>query len=120
MRRTRKTINQINVVPYIDVMLVLLVIFMVTRRSSTRVDRPAVGRKQADRPRGADAGDVAGQRDVDARGQAGRDAGIKVSLDELVARVKAKQAAFPISRSSSPRAATPAIARSSRRSISSS
>ena len=30
MRRTRKPINQINVVPYIDVMLVLLVIFMVT------------------------------------------------------------------------------------------
>ena len=28
--RPRKTINQMNVVPYIDVMLVLLVIFMVT------------------------------------------------------------------------------------------
>ena len=30
MRRYRKPINQINVVPYIDVMLVLLIIFMVT------------------------------------------------------------------------------------------
>ena len=30
MRRPRKAINQINVVPYIDVMLVLLVIFMIT------------------------------------------------------------------------------------------
>ncbi|HEV8501774.1 MAG TPA: biopolymer transporter ExbD, partial [Casimicrobiaceae bacterium] len=30
MRRARKSINQINVVPYIDVMLVLLVIFMIT------------------------------------------------------------------------------------------
>jgi len=30
MRRARKTINQINVVPYIDVMLVLLIIFMIT------------------------------------------------------------------------------------------
>src|SRR5207247_9682264 len=30
MRRPRKSINQINVVPYIDAMLVLLVIFMVT------------------------------------------------------------------------------------------
>ncbi|MDR0247652.1 MAG: protein TolR [Burkholderiales bacterium] len=30
MPRVRKTINQMNVVPYIDVMLVLLVIFMVT------------------------------------------------------------------------------------------
>ncbi|MCL2310203.1 MAG: protein TolR [Proteobacteria bacterium] len=30
MPRVRRTINQMNVVPYIDVMLVLLVIFMVT------------------------------------------------------------------------------------------
>jgi biopolymer transport protein TolR len=30
MRRARRSINQINVVPYIDVMLVLLVIFMIT------------------------------------------------------------------------------------------
>jgi biopolymer transport protein TolR len=30
MPRPRKSINQINVVPYIDVMLVLLIIFMVT------------------------------------------------------------------------------------------
>ena len=30
MRRSRKAINEMNVVPYIDVMLVLLVIFMVT------------------------------------------------------------------------------------------
>ena len=29
-RRARKTINQMNVVPYIDVMLVLLIIFMIT------------------------------------------------------------------------------------------
>ena len=30
MRRPRKSMSQINVVPYIDVMLVLLIIFMVT------------------------------------------------------------------------------------------
>ena len=29
-RRTRKLMGEINVVPYIDVMLVLLIIFMVT------------------------------------------------------------------------------------------
>ena len=29
-RRTRKLMSEINVVPYIDVMLVLLIIFMVT------------------------------------------------------------------------------------------
>ena len=45
MRRPRKSINQINVVPYIDVMLVLLVIFMVTAPLITAgvVDLPSVG-----------------------------------------------------------------------------
>ena len=45
----RKSINQINVVPYIDVMLVLLVIFMVTAPLvEPGRDRAAVGRQQAD------------------------------------------------------------------------
>ena len=35
MRRVRKPINQINVVPYIDVMLVLLIIFMVAAPLAT-------------------------------------------------------------------------------------
>jgi biopolymer transport protein TolR len=45
MRRPRKSINQINVVPYIDVMLVLLVIFMVTAPLITPgvIDLPSVG-----------------------------------------------------------------------------
>ena len=45
MRRERKTINQINVVPYIDVMLVLLVIFMVTAPLVTpgEIELPSVG-----------------------------------------------------------------------------
>jgi len=48
-RRTRKAINQINVVPYIDVMLVLLVIFMVTAPfiSPTQVELPSVGKSAA-------------------------------------------------------------------------
>ncbi|MDQ6618101.1 MAG: ExbD/TolR family protein [Pseudomonadota bacterium] len=43
--RPRKTINQINVVPYIDVMLVLLVIFMVTAPlvAPSAIDLPSVG-----------------------------------------------------------------------------
>ena len=46
MRRPRKSMSQINVVPYIDVMLVLLVIFMVTaplinRRARSRCRRSA-------------------------------------------------------------------------------
>jgi biopolymer transport protein TolR len=47
MRRPRKHINQINVVPYIDVMLVLLVIFMVTAPlvSPGEIELPTVGSK---------------------------------------------------------------------------
>jgi biopolymer transport protein TolR len=44
--RPRKLMNQINVVPYIDVMLVLLVIFMVTAPLVTpaMVELPSVGK----------------------------------------------------------------------------
>ncbi|MFI4888286.1 MAG: biopolymer transporter ExbD [Burkholderiales bacterium] len=47
MRRVRKTINQINVVPYIDVMLVLLVIFMITAPlvAPGEIELPSVGSK---------------------------------------------------------------------------
>ena len=47
MRRPRKSINQINVVPYIDVMLVLLVIFMITAPLITpgEITLPSVGSK---------------------------------------------------------------------------
>ena len=47
MRRVRKPINQINVVPYIDVMLVLLVIFMVTAPlvAPGEIQLPTVGSK---------------------------------------------------------------------------
>ena len=47
MPRARKSINQINVVPYIDVMLVLLVIFMVTAPlvAPGEIQLPSVGSK---------------------------------------------------------------------------
>ncbi len=46
MARTRKQVAQINVVPMIDVMLVLLVIFMVTAPfiNPAQVELPSVGR----------------------------------------------------------------------------
>ena len=53
MRRPRKSINQINVVPYIDVMLVLLVIFMVTAPLLTpgvKVDLPQAAASAVDNP----------------------------------------------------------------------
>ena len=44
--RQRRLLNEINVVPYIDVMLVLLVIFMVTAPMMTtaNIDLPSVGK----------------------------------------------------------------------------
>ncbi|MEO7055677.1 MAG: ExbD/TolR family protein [Caldimonas sp.] len=49
--RGRRTINEINMVPFIDVMLVLLIIFMVTAPLITTgvVDLPSVG-KSTQRP----------------------------------------------------------------------
>jgi biopolymer transport protein TolR len=43
--RGRRTINEINMVPFIDVMLVLLIIFMVTAPLITpsRIDLPSIG-----------------------------------------------------------------------------
>ncbi len=52
MRRARKAINQINVVPYIDVMLVLLVIFMITAPlvNPGQIELPSVGSKLTTAP----------------------------------------------------------------------
>ena len=49
MRRRQRLMNQINVVPYIDVMLVLLVIFMVTAplMNPGVIDLPTIGKASA-------------------------------------------------------------------------
>jgi len=48
-RKGHRLMNQINVVPYIDVMLVLLVIFMVTAPliTTTVIDLPSISRSNA-------------------------------------------------------------------------
>jgi len=48
-KQRRRTINEINMVPFIDVMLVLLIIFMVSAPLITTglVDLPSVGRSKA-------------------------------------------------------------------------
>ena len=48
-RSNRRLMNQINVVPYIDVMLVLLVIFMITAplMNPGQIDLPSVGKSLA-------------------------------------------------------------------------
>ena len=92
MPRSRKTINQINVVPYIDVMLVLLVIFMVTAPLITpgEIELPSVGSKPAVplaplTVRVARNGDLA-FRDMQTGGGY-----VKASLDDIIARVTNKQ-----------------------------
>lgn len=47
--RGRRTINEINMVPFIDVMLVLLIIFMVTAPliAPSQIDLPSIGKAKA-------------------------------------------------------------------------
>ena len=94
--RPRRLMNQINVVPYIDVMLVLLVIFMVTAPlvNPGVVDLPQVG-KSSQPPASplevsikADGSLVLRERD---RGEAER----TVTRAELIRVLQAKQANNP-------------------------
>ena len=97
MRRARKSINQINVVPYIDVMLVLLVIFMVTAPlvNPGEIELPSVGAKLT-----APAQPLEVTLRTDGTlllrdQQGGGGTVLQVSRDELVARIKAKQTRLP-------------------------
>ena len=94
MPRERKSINQINVVPYIDVMLVLLIIFMVTAPliNPGTIDLPSVG-KQLSTPATPPleitvrADRSLWLRDIAANETTGR----RVTRDDLVARIRTKQ-----------------------------
>lgn len=96
MRRPRRAMAEINVVPYIDVMLVLLIIFMVASPLITpgQIDLPSVG--QALNPTVAPL-EVRLDKDgtivlVD-RQQGGREQ--KVVQAELLSSVRRMQAAHP-------------------------
>ena len=93
--RARKTINQMNVVPYIDVMLVLLVIFMVTAPliNPGMVELPSVGSrlKQPSQPIEVTLRDkVLYLRDASTGSQP-----VKMSQDQLVKRLVSTQAQRP-------------------------
>ena len=94
MPRPRKTINQINVVPYIDVMLVLLVIFMVTAPliNPGVVDLPSVGSKLATPVAPLE---VSLKTDQSLWLREGSNAPLRVSRAELVSRVLDRQAKNP-------------------------
>jgi biopolymer transport protein TolR len=97
MRRPRKFMNQINVVPYIDVMLVLLIIFMVTA--------PLINPGQVELPQmGAELKPPVAPLEVtiktdktlwlrDLAGKNGTES--QVSEDDLVAAVRQKQDSNP-------------------------
>ena len=92
MRRPRKAINQINVVPYIDVMLVLLVIFMVTAPliSPGVIELPSVGSRLSTPVQPLEV-TLRTDQTVWLRDQSTNAPAAPVSRDELVIRVLAKQ-----------------------------
>src|SRR5262249_30362225 len=96
MPRPRKTMNQINVVPYIDVMLVLLVIFMVTAPlvAPGEIELPSVGSRLT-----VPAQPLEVRLNIDGslslRDRQINSFAPKISQDELVRRIKTKQAERP-------------------------
>ena len=89
--RGRRSMNEINMVPFIDVMLVLLIIFMVTAPLITTgvVDLPSVG-KSAQRPQSVV--EVIVGSDEKLRLKVDKADAESVQLQQLAARVKTAQA----------------------------
>jgi len=89
--RGRRSMNEINMVPFIDVMLVLLIIFMVTAPLITTgvVDLPSVG-KSAQRP-GSVIEIIVGS-DEKLRLRVDQQDPVSVALPQLAARVRDRQA----------------------------
>jgi biopolymer transport protein TolR len=94
MRRPRKSINQINVVPYIDVMLVLLVIFMITAPLITpgEITLPSVGSVLTTPVTPMQ---IQIKRDATLLLKEGTASPVRVSRDELIARIQARQKQSP-------------------------
>ena len=91
--RGRRTINEINMVPFIDVMLVLLIIFMVTAPliAPSVINLPSVGK-------GSKTPDVVIQIVIgkdETMTLKSEDKSVPVTLKDLVARVKTAQNAKP-------------------------
>ncbi len=89
--RGRRSMNEINMVPFIDVMLVLLIIFMVTAPLITTgvVDLPTVGKSQQ---RVGSVIEVIVGTDEKLRLRVDQQEPVGVALPQLAARVREKQA----------------------------
>ena len=94
--RPRKTINQMNVVPYIDVMLVLLVIFMITAPliNSGQVELPSMGHKLTTPVQPLEV-TLRTDNSLWLRDGASSAAAVRVSRDDLVNRLRLAQQARP-------------------------
>jgi len=92
-RNTRRLMNEINVVPYIDVMLVLLVIFMVTAPliNPGQVELPQVG-KTSNPPVQPMEVSIRTDQSLWLRDRAKGSAERRVSRTELIQEIKQKQA----------------------------
>ena len=95
-RSSRRLMNQINVVPYIDVMLVLLVIFMVTAPliNPGQVELPSIG-KASDPPVQPMEVTIRADGSLQFRDRSQSMADRGVTRDELLAAIREKQKANP-------------------------
>lgn len=92
LRPSNRLMNEINVVPYIDVMLVLLVIFMVTAplMNPGQIDLPSVAKSLAP-PLAPLEVIIKKDTTLALRDHAASGMEIKVSRDELIAMLKTRQ-----------------------------
>ena len=92
-RGGRRLMNQINVVPYIDVMLVLLVIFMVTApmMNPGQVELPSIG-KTSNPPVAPLEVSIHTDQTLWLRDRAAGAVERRISRDELIAAIRQKQA----------------------------
>ena len=95
--RQRRLMNQINVVPYIDVMLVLLVIFMVTAPmiQTGNIDLPSVGKANTQPPVAPLEVIVRADGGLALRDRSKGDQEQAIERSELAARLKSAQSRNP-------------------------
>ena len=95
-RQTRRLMNQINVVPYIDVMLVLLVIFMITAPliNPGQIELPQIGKSLAPPVAPLEVG-IKANKTLLLRDRSTSQSERVVSQEELIQAIKAKQSKNP-------------------------
>ena len=95
-RNTRRLMNQINVVPYIDVMLVLLVIFMITAPliNPGQIDLPQIGKALTPPVAPLEVG-IKANKTLLLRDRSTLQSERVVSQEELIQAIKEKQSKNP-------------------------